>query len=65
LSAIGKLSGSPGTPTAIAEVATISSVPLSKDAAKRRQLSHRLDRDVGVARPEDMRGSGIIEAFVP
>jgi hypothetical protein len=29
---------SPGAPFAIAEVATLSSVPLSKDAAERRQL---------------------------
>jgi hypothetical protein len=38
LSAIGELSGSPAAPSAIAEVATLSSVPLSKDAAGRRQL---------------------------
>src|SRR5271154_5498980 len=36
--AIGELSGSPEAPSAIAEVATLSSVPLSKDPAERRQL---------------------------
>jgi class 3 adenylate cyclase len=38
LSAVGELSGSPAAPSAIVEVATLSSVPLSKDAAERRQL---------------------------
>jgi class 3 adenylate cyclase len=60
---------SPGAPFAIAEVATLSSVPLSKDAAERRQLTVMFCALVGSTAmsawldPQDKRG--IIGAFVP